>query len=67
MTFGLVCWGGNLLRQDRERVDKQIKTAGGAVGKNQKDIMTQCERRILNKMKLIRKGKTHPLNKLYGI
>ena len=24
-----------------------------------------CERRILNKMKLILKGKTHPLNVLY--
>ena len=59
------CWGGNLLRQDRERIDKLIETAGGVVGKNQENIMTQCERRILKKMKLILKDKTHPLNMLY--
>ena len=53
MTSGLVCWGGNLLMQGRERKDKLIKTGGGVVGKNQEDIMIQYERRILNKMKLI--------------
>ena len=35
VTFGLVCWGGNLLRQDRERIDL-IKTAVEVAGKNQK-------------------------------
>ena len=64
-------WSGMLgrqlkcLRQERERIDKLIKTAGWVAGKNQEDIMTQCERRILNKMKLILKDKTHPFNVLY--
>ena len=66
MTFGLLYWGGNLLRQDRERIEKLIKTAGEVVGKNQEDIMIQRERRILNKMKLILKDKTRPVNMLYG-
>jgi hypothetical protein len=29
MTFGLVCWGGGATRQDKNRLDKQIKKAGG--------------------------------------
>ena len=64
-TFGLVCWGGNLLRQGRERINKLIKTMAGIIGKNQEDIITQYERHMLNKMKLILKDKTHPLNMLY--
>ena len=59
MIVGLGCWRSNLWRQDRERVDKLIKTPGGVVGKIQENIMAHCERRILNKMKLIFKDKTH--------
>ena len=33
LTFGLACWGGNLLKHNREKLNRIIKTASVVIGK----------------------------------
>ena len=33
LTFSCVCWGGNILKQDRDIVDRIIKKAESVIGK----------------------------------
>ena len=33
MLFGLTCWGGNVGKRDRGRLEKVIKKVGGVVGR----------------------------------
>jgi hypothetical protein len=51
MTFGLACWGGNVTKQDRNRLDKQ--KAGGVVGRKQDDIETMYGRLVTKKLTAI--------------
>ena len=60
LTFGLVCWGGRLLKHDRDKLHRIIKTASVVMGKEQEDIGTNHEHRTLSKMKKILNDKTHP-------
>ena len=61
MTFGLSCWGGNVTKRDRDRLDKIIKKAGGVVGRKQDDIQTIYKRQVVRKMKAILADRDHPL------
>ena len=61
MTFGLTCWGGNVTKQDRNRLDKQIKKAGGVVGRQQDDLETLYRRLVTKKPTAILTDDTHPL------
>ena len=65
LTFGLTCWGGNISIQDRSRLDKMIKKAGGVIGKKQDNLDTMCTHRTEIKMKNILKDETHPLRDEY--
>ena len=38
LTFGLTCWGGNLLKHDKGKLNRIIKTASVVIGKEQEDI-----------------------------
>ena len=60
LTFGLVCWGGNLLKHDRDKLNRIIKTESVVIGKEQEDIDTIHEYRTLSKLKKILNDKTHP-------
>ena len=42
-------YNGCAVRKDRQGINKLMKTKGGVVGKNQEDIMTPWERRIIKK------------------
>lgn len=61
LTFGSTCWGGNVSKQDRDRLDKVIRKAGGVVGLPQDSFDTLYNRRTTNKLKDILKDDTHPL------
>ena len=65
LTFGLACWGGNLLKHDRDKLNRIIKTASVVIGKEQEDIGTIHEHRTLSKLKKILNDKTHPLYPIY--
>ena len=62
LTFGLACWGGNLLKHDRDKLNRIIKTASVVIGKEQEDIGTIHEHRTLSKRKKILNNKTHPFH-----
>ena len=65
LTFGLACWGGNLLKHDRDKLNRIIKTASVVIGKEQEDIGTIHEHRTLSKMKKILNDKTHSFYPIY--
>ena len=35
LTFGCACWGGNASKQNRNRLAKTIRKAGGVIGRQQ--------------------------------
>ena len=66
LTFGLACWGDNLLKHDRDKLNRIIKTASMIIGKEQEDIGTIHEYKTLSKLKKILNDKTHPFNHIYN-
>ena len=46
LTYGYVCWGGNLTNQDKIRLEKIIKKGGGIVGRKQDSFDTLYEKRV---------------------
>ena len=40
VIFGLACWGGNLLKYDREKLNQIMKTVSLMIGKEQENIDT---------------------------
>ena len=65
LTFGLACWGVNLLKHDRDKLNRIIKTASVVIGKEQEYICTIYEHRTLSKLKKILNDKTHPFYPIY--
>ena len=61
LTFASVCWGGNICRQDKDRLEKTIKKAGGVVGRRQKSFEDMHEDRVAKKVASITKDDSHPL------
>ena len=37
---GAICWGGNASKQDKSRLDKNMKKVGSVVGRGQKLLLT---------------------------
>ncbi len=65
LTYGLTCWGGNMTKQDRNRLDKLIKKASGVVGKTQDSIGQTYHKRVMNKLSGILQDDTHPLRQTF--
>ena len=65
LTFGLACWKGNFLKHDRDKLNRIIKIASVVIGKEQEDIGTIHEHRVLSKIKKILNDKTHPFYPIY--
>ena len=65
LTFGLICWGGNISKQDKGRLDGVIRKAGRVVGVQQHDIDTLIDKRTTDKMNVILSDRTHPLRPEY--
>ena len=62
LMYGAVCWGGNLLKQDKCRMDKVIKKASIITGKTNRPFSEEYEERVFTKSKNILSDKKHPLN-----
>ena len=62
MSFGLTCWGGNVAKAERDRLDKIIKKAGGVVGRKQDDLQTMYNRLVKKKTTGILADRDHPLH-----
>ena len=61
LTFGLLAWGGNACKQDKEVLDKIIRKASGVVGRTQDNLDTLYDRRVSNKLNDVLHDITHPL------
>ena len=53
--------GGNLSKQDRDKLDKIVKKAGSVVGKKQESIDSICQKRLTDRLTSILADETHPL------
>ena len=62
LTFGAVCWGGNITKQDKDRIEKIIKKAGNVVGRRQETFDTLYNRRLTQKLTGILCDNRHPLS-----
>ena len=60
LTYGCVCWGGNVSKQDRDKLDKIIRKAESVVGKRQNRFDTYYQGRLTNKLTTILHDDTHP-------
>ena len=60
-TFGCVCWGGNASKQDRDRLKKTIRKAGGVIDRQQEIFDSVDHRRLTDRLMKILSDDTHPL------
>ena len=56
LIFSCVCWGGNISKKDRDRLDKIIKKAQSVIGKRQDKFDTHYQRWLTNKLTDIPRG-----------
>ena len=59
IMFGSVCWGGDISKLDRGRLEKIVKKAGHAVGKPLNIFKTLYEKRLYRKLMQILNDPTH--------
>ena len=60
IIFGSVCWGGDISKLDRGRLEKIVKKAGHVVGKPLDSLKTLHEKRLYRKLMQILNDPTHP-------
>ena len=61
IMFGSVCWGGNISKLDRGRLEKTVKKAGHVVGKPLDNFKTSHEKRLYRKLMQILNDPTYPM------
>ena len=61
IMFGSVCWGGNISKLDRGRLEKIVKKAGHVVGKPLDSFKTLHIKRLYRKLMQILNDPTHPV------
>ena len=61
IMFGSVCWGGNISKLDRRRLEKIVKKVGHVVGKPLDNFKTLHEKRLYRKLMQILNDPTHPM------
>ena len=61
IMFGSICWGGNISKLDRGRLEKIVKKAGQVVGKPLDSFKTLHEKRLYRKLMQILNDPRHPM------
>ena len=61
LSFGIVCWGGEISGHDKSRLEKIVKKAGRIIGETQLSIEELYDRRLSDKLRHILSDTTHPL------
>ena len=61
IMFGSVCWGENISKLDRGRLEKIVKKAGHVVGKPLDSFKTLHEKTLYRKLMQILNDPTHPM------
>ena len=67
-VFGSVCWGGNISKLDRGRLEKIVKkNTGHVVGKPLDSFKTLHEKKLYRKLMQILNDPTHPMRHYFDI
>ena len=66
IMFGSVCWGGNISKLDRGRLEKFVKKASHVVGKPLDNFKTLHEKRLYRKLMQILNDSTHPVRHCFN-
>ena len=67
IMLGSVCWGGNISKLNRGRLEKIVKKkAGHVVGKPLDSFKTLHEKRLYRKLTQILNNPTHPLRHYFN-
>ena len=61
VIFGSVCWGGNISKLDRGRLEKIVTKVGHGVGKSLDSFKILHEKRLYRKLMQILNDPTHPM------
>ena len=61
IMFGSVCWGGNISKLDRGRLEKIVKKAGHVVGKPLDNFKTLHKKKLYRKLMQILNNPTQPM------
>ena len=61
LTFRSACWGGNAAKQDKDRLEKNIKEAEGIVGRKQESLHSAYHRLFTDRLNTSLADEMHPL------
>jgi len=61
LTFSCVCWGGNISKYDRDRLDNIVQKAESVIGMRQNKFDTHYQRQLTNNLTDVLHDDTHPL------
>ena len=67
IVFDSVCWGGNISKFDRGKLEKIVKKAGDVVGKPLDSFKTLHEKRLYKKLMQRLNDPAHPLRHYFDI
>lgn len=60
--YCLICWGGNVTRTERDRIDHVIRKAGRVIGGHQPSVDSVYQCLLQTKLDSVWNDKTHPLH-----
>jgi hypothetical protein len=60
--YCLLCWGGNVAKGDRERIDRIVKEAGRIIGVSRQDFETAYTDLLIKKLTDVMDDASHPLH-----
>ena len=66
IVYGSVCWGGNISKFDRGRLEKIVKQAGQVVEMPLDSFTTLCEKRLFKKLLQVLNNSTHPMKHYFN-
>ena len=66
IMFGSVCWGGNISKLDRGRLEKIVKKSGHVVGEPLNNFKTLHEKRLYRKLMQNITCPTHPVRHYFN-
>ena len=61
LRYCLICWGGNVSKMERDRIDRVIKWAGRVIGEPQRLVKQVYHCVLQSKLQSVRNDQSHPL------
>lgn len=65
LFYAVLCWGGSITVEDKNRINKLIKKAGSVIGCTPDSLEVTCGKRIRAKLKTVLTSESHPLHSTF--